>query len=89
MSALKEKGVNKKMCTGIIWKFKGKSVLSESNSPVYPKVSKPIPSIVEYELSTFLVNKVYKPELMPETKGTFSFCNKPQGEQKLLQGLML
>lgn len=77
------------MCTGIIRKFKGKTVLSESNSPVYPKVNNQIPSILEYELSISLVNKLYKPELMPETKGTFSFCNKPQGEQKLLERLTL
>lgn len=68
------------MCTGIIWKLKGKTALSESNGLVYPKVNNQIPSILEYELSISLVNKVYKPDLMPETKGTFSFCNKPQGE---------
>lgn len=89
ISPLTEKGINKKMCTGIIRKFKGKTVLSESNSPVYSKVNNQIPSILEYELSISLVNKVYKPELMPETKGTFSFCNKPQGDQKLLEGLTL
>lgn len=59
------------MCTGIIPNFKGKTVPSESNSPVYPKVNNQIPSILEYELSISLVNKVYKPELMPETENIF------------------
>lgn len=75
------------MCTGIIRKFKGKTVLSESNGPMYPKVNNRIPSILEFELNISLVNKVYKPEVTPETKRTFSFCNKPQGEQNLLENI--
>lgn len=62
-------------------------MLSESNGPMYPKVNNRIPSILEFELNISLVNKVYKPEVTPETKRTFSFCNKPQGEQNLLENI--
>lgn len=72
--------INKKMCKGISRNFKGKTMLCESNSPVYPKINNQIPSILEYELGISFVIKVYKPVLMPKRKGTFSFCNRPQGE---------
>lgn len=77
--------INKKICKGIRWNFKGKTVLCESKSSMYPKINNHIPSILEYELSISFVIKVYKPELMPKRKGTFSFCNRPQGERKPLE----
>lgn len=76
--------INKKMCKGIRQNFKGKTTLCDSNSPMYPKINNQIPSILEYELSISCAIKVYKPELMPKRKGTFSFCKRPQGDRKPL-----